>query len=114
MMAPRSLATCIAFAFAALLAMPLAAQTTFPMIGSAFPLAAQRGKTTDITVTAAGQGGTNLYGAYKAIFSGQGVKAEIVPPEKGWPAKDPKKPWDLPGIGEVKMHVTVARRSAHH
>ncbi len=108
MKATSSITTFIAVALAALIVAPLGAQTVFPMIGSAFPLGVQRGKTTEVTVAAGGQGGTNLYGAYKVIFSGEGVKAEIVPPDKGWPAKDPKKPWDLPGVGEVKMRVTVA------
>ncbi|HZP82343.1 MAG TPA: hypothetical protein VFB21_11950, partial [Chthonomonadaceae bacterium] len=90
------------------LARPAAAQTSFVMLGSTFPTGVQRGKTTEVTVRAGGNGGANLYGAYKALFEGEGVQAEIVPPEKGWPAKDPKKPWDLPGVGEVKMKVTVA------
>src|SRR4051812_48287053 len=68
------------------------AQTAFPMICSTFPTGIQRGKTTEVTIYVGGQGGGNLYGAYKALFEGEGVKAEILPPEKGWPAKDPKKP----------------------
>lgn len=90
------------------LARPAAAQTSFVMLGSTFPTGVQRGKTTEVTVRAGGNGGANLYGAYKVLFEGEGVQAEIVPPEKGWPAKDEKKPWDLPGVGEVKMKVTVA------
>lgn len=89
-------------------AMPAGAQTSFPMIGSVFPAGVQRGKTTEVTVVAGGNGGSNLNGAYKAMFAGAGVTAEIVPPEKGWPAKDEKNPWALPGVGEVKMRVTVA------
>src|SRR5579871_4236087 len=87
------------------------AQTCYPMIMSTYPAGVQRGKTTDVTVnvgTSNGGGNTNLYGAYKAIFEGEGVKAEIVPPEKGWPAKDPKKPNELPGVSTVTMRVTVA------
>ena len=90
------------------LALPGAAQTSFPMLCAALPLGVERGKTTDITVFVGGGGGGNLYGAYKVLFSGTGVKAEIVPPEKGWPAKDPKKPWDLPTVDNVKVRVTVA------
>src|SRR5579862_4997106 len=90
------------------LALPGAAQTSFPMLCAALPLGVERGKTTDITVFVGGGGGGNLYGAYKVLFSGEGVKAEVVPPEKGWPAKDPKKPWDLPGVDNVKVRVTVA------
>jgi hypothetical protein len=82
------------------------------MVAAALPLAVERGKTSEVTVYAGGQGGTNLYGAYKVLFSGEGVKGEIVPPEKGWPAKDPKKPWDLPGVDNVKVRVTVAADAA--
>jgi hypothetical protein len=108
MNANRSLLALLPLALVGLLAAPLAAQTTFPMIGSAFPLGVQRGKTTEVTVATGGQGGTNVYGAYKVIFAGEGVKADIVVPDKGWPAKDPKNQWALPGVSEVKMRVTVA------
>ena len=90
------------------------AQTSFPMLGGVYPLGVQRGKTADITVTAGGNGGANLYGAYKVLVEGAGVKADVVLPEKGWPEKpkpdpkDPKKEWVLPGVGEIKLHVTVA------
>ena len=84
------------------------AQTPFPMVAGAYPVGVQRGKTTDITVYAGGTGGANLYGAYKAMVQGVGVKADVVPPEKGWPAKDPKTPWALPGITEIKLRVTIA------
>ena len=104
----RSLSLGLALLCALLVAGSASAQTSFPMLGSVFPAGVPRGKTTEVTVYAAGNGGANLYGAYKALFAGEGVKAEIVPPEKGWPAKDPKKPWDLPGVGEVKLRVTVA------
>jgi hypothetical protein len=93
---------------------PLLAQTSFPMIGGVYPLGVQRGKTVDVTVYAGGNGGANLYGAYKAFVEGAGVKAEVIVPEKGWPAKpapDPKAPqkeWTLPGVSEVKLRVTVA------
>ncbi len=84
------------------------AQTSFPMLGSAYPVCIQRGKTTEVTVTAAGNGGTNLYGAYKALFEGEGITAELVPPDKGWPARDPKTPFAVPGIDSVRMKVTAA------
>ncbi|MCS6776355.1 MAG: PPC domain-containing protein [Chloroherpetonaceae bacterium] len=93
---------------ALLLASPASAQTSFPMIGSVFPAGVQRGTTTEVTVIAGGKGGANLNGAYRVLFSGTGVTAEIVPPEKGWPAPDQKNPWQLPEVREVKMRVTVA------
>ncbi len=86
-------------------------QTTFPMIISTYPTGVQRGKTTDVTVTAGvvnGGGGNNLYGAYKAVFEGPGIKAEIVPPEKGWPARDPKTPFAVPSVPSVTLRVTAA------
>ncbi|HLJ55381.1 MAG TPA: PPC domain-containing protein, partial [Chthonomonadaceae bacterium] len=87
------------------------AQTSFPMIISTYPSGVERGKTVTVTVNAGtvnGGGGANLYGAYSVMMEGEGVKAEIVPPEKGWPAKDPKKPNEVPVVASVSMKVTVA------
>jgi hypothetical protein len=78
------------------------------MLGSVFPVSVQRGKTTEVTVYAAGNGGANLYGAYKALFEGTGIQAEVIPPEKGWPARDPMKPYEIPGVDQVKLKLTVA------
>lgn len=94
--------------FGAMLPMSLPAQTSFPMIGSVLPAGVKRGTTTDVTVFSGGNGGLNLYGAYKVLFAEPGIRAEIVPPEKGWQAKDPNKPWDLPMVTQVTMRVTVA------
>lgn len=88
------------------------AQTSFPMICAADPLAVQRGKSTDVMVHAGGDGGGNLYGAYKVLFSGSGITGTVIPPDKGWPAKDPKKPWSLPTVADVKVRVTVAPDAA--
>src|SRR3954449_6735227 len=77
------------------------AQTSFPMIISTYPSGVERGKTVVVTVNAGtvnGGGGGNLYGAYRVMMEGEGVKAEIVPPEKGWPAKDPKTPNVVPTV----------------
>src|SRR5439155_10910196 len=49
-------------------------QTSFPMITHAYPVAAQRGKATEVVV----EGQMNFAGCYKALFEGQGVTAEIV------------------------------------
>ena len=87
------------------------AQTAYPMIMSTFPTGAQRGKTTLVTVnigTSNGGGATNLYGTYKAIFEGAGIIAEVVPPEKGWPALDPKKPFVIPPINSVTLKLAIA------
>ncbi|MBI3823107.1 MAG: pre-peptidase C-terminal domain-containing protein, partial [Planctomycetes bacterium] len=71
---------------------PIAAQTSFPMITHAYPVALQRGTTADVEV--AGQ--MNFAGAYKALFEGVGVTAEVSSP---------------PGttLKSVKMKVTVAK-----
>jgi hypothetical protein len=53
----------------------VAAQTSYPMITHALPVAVQRGKTTVVTV--AGQ--MNFAGAYRALFQGDGVRAEVLP-----------------------------------
>jgi hypothetical protein len=102
------LARGVAFGLIIGLAQNAPAQTSFPMIGSVYPAGVQRGKTTEVTVYSGGNGGMHLYGAYKVMMEGQGVQAEIVPPEKGWAARDPQKPWAVPQITEVKMKVTVA------
>lgn len=83
------------------------AQTSFPMIFSTFPLAVERGKTSDVTVNADAEG-ANLYGAYKVMFDDSHLSAQIVPPEKGWPPIDPKNPDKIPQVRSVTMRVTVA------
>jgi hypothetical protein len=76
------------------LANPLIAQTSFPMITHAFPVAVQRGTTAEISV----DGQMNFAGAYKALFEGTGVTAEASsPPPTGAIIKS------------VKMKVTVAK-----
>ena len=87
------------------------AQTSFPMIISTYPSGVERGKTVVVTVNAGtvnGGGGANLYGAYKVLMEGEGVKAEIVPPDKGWPPRDPKTPNAVPTVASVSMKLTVA------
>ncbi|MFO0880077.1 MAG: PPC domain-containing protein [Gemmataceae bacterium] len=70
------------------------AQTSYPMITHVHPAAVQRGKTT--TVVVAGQ--MNFAGTYKALFEGDGIRAEIVP-VKGKAAAV---------VREVTLQVTVA------
>ena len=108
-----SLAVCRFLAMAGLILATTVSrsQTAYPMLMSTFPSGAQRGKTTVVTInvgTSNGGGGTNLYGAYKAIVEGAGVSAEIVPPDKGWAPLDPKKPFILPIVNSVSMKLTVA------
>jgi len=74
---------------------PLSAQTSFPMITHAYPVAVQRGATTEIAV----DGQMNFAGAYKVLFEGTGVTAET------------SSPPPVPGavIKGVKMKVAVAK-----
>ena len=79
-----------------LLAAPrLSAQTSFPMITHAYPVAVQRGTTSEITV----DGQMNFAGAYKALFEGSGVSAECTSP--------PPVPGTL--LKSVKVKVTIAK-----
>lgn len=54
------------------------AQTSFPMVTHAMPLAVQRGKTSEVTV----QGVHSFAGAFAAFVSGEGVTATVATPEK--------------------------------
>ena len=72
-----------------------AAQTSFPMITHAYPVAVQRGQTVEIAV----DGQMNFAGAYKALFEGVGVSAEVTSP--------PPVPGTV--IKSVKMKVTIAK-----
>src|SRR5262249_60013792 len=56
----------------------------------------QRGTTTEVTVT----GQRNFAGAYRVLFQGEGLTAEIVPPEK---ASDPKAT-----VNSLTLKVTAA------
>jgi hypothetical protein len=59
-----------------------AAQTSYPMITHAYPVAVERGKATEVTV----EGQQDFTGAYQVIVEGTGVAAEVVtadPPKPG-------------------------------
>src|SRR5437016_2118451 len=73
----------------------VSAQTSFPMITHAYPVALQRGTTTEIAV----DGQMNFAGAYKALFEGGGVTAEVTSP--------PPAPGTV--LRSVKMKVTIAK-----
>lgn len=74
---------------------PLSAQTSFPMITHAYPVAVQRGTTTEITV----DGQMNFAGAYKAVFEGAGIAAEVTSP--------PPVPGSV--LKTVKIKLTIAK-----
>jgi hypothetical protein len=69
------------------------------MITDTFPVAVQRGKTTEVTV--AGQ--MNFFGVYKALFEGAGIGAEVVPAPA--PAAVPPA---RPMVRSVRLKLTVA------
>src|SRR5262249_40402026 len=75
------------------------AQTSYPMITHATPVALQRGKTTEVTV----DGQMNFFGVYKVLFEGAGITAEVVgdPPAKTPPDKRPQ-------VKSVKLKVSVS------
>lgn len=79
------------------------AQTSFPMVTHAHPTAVQRGKTTEVVVT----GQQNFFGAYKVLFQGTGLSADIVPTEAP-KAQAPQKPT----VNNVKLKITVAPDAA--
>jgi hypothetical protein len=84
---------------ALLLAGPVVAQTSYPMITHVAPVAVERGKTTEVLV----QGQMNFFGTYKALFEGKGVTAEVVGAIGQRPATGP-----VPVERTVKLKVTVA------
>jgi hypothetical protein len=74
------------------------AQTSYPMVTHVTPVAVQRGRTSEVTV----EGQMNFAGAYKVLFEGAGVSAEVVPD-----ATPPKPP-----VRSVKLRLTVAADAA--
>jgi hypothetical protein len=91
----RNLITVTALAFAAA---PAAAQTSYPMVTHALPVAVQRGKPADVTI----EGQMNFAGAYKVLFEGSGLAAEVVPAPAG----------QKPPVRSVKLKVTAAPDAA--
>jgi len=80
-----------------------AAQTnnSYPMLMSVKPAAAQIGQTTEHEVNAR----YNLFGAYQVIVAGEGVKGEVVPPEK---KEGEKPPETKPVSPKAKIRFIVA------
>jgi hypothetical protein len=78
-------------------------QTSYPMIGDAFPVAIQRGKSTEVTV----EGQMNFAGVYEVLIEGTGVRAEVVGPDKAEPVPRRRTP-----RGAVKLRWTVTPGAA--
>lgn len=78
----------------------VSAQTSYPMIMSLKPVAVQVGSTTDCEVASR----YSMLGAHQVFVSGDGVTAEVVPPEM--PAlKEGEKPKD---VTKLTLRITVA------
>jgi hypothetical protein len=88
--------TLVLLAFAA----PAASQTSYPMITHVTPVAVQRGKTTEVTV----EGQMDFAGVNRALFEGDGVRAEAVAPDK---KPDGKKP-----VRSARFRLTIAPDAA--
>ncbi|MEE3370274.1 MAG: PPC domain-containing protein [Planctomycetota bacterium] len=73
------------------------AQTSYPMLMSIRPVAAQQGQTSEHTVRSR----YDLYGAYKVLVSGDGVQGEVVPHA----VKNGEKPGK---IESLKVRFTVS------
>ncbi|HEV3025273.1 MAG TPA: DVUA0089 family protein, partial [Pirellulales bacterium] len=84
-----------------LLAAPARAQSSYPMLMSLKPLAAQIGQTTEHELTAR----YNLYGAYQVFVSGTGVTAEVV--DAGVKPGEPP-PEKKPELAKIKLRFIVA------
>src|SRR4030088_2430625 len=90
---------CLSLAIVLLAAAMSQAPTPLPMLTHSFPVALQRGKTTEIAV----DGQMTFFGAYKALFEGTGITAEVVP-QNPPAAVPPAKPL----MRSIKLKVTVA------
>jgi len=93
----RILSLCAALAFATSAA-NCAAQTAYPMVMSLRPVALQVGTTAELIVSSR----YSMAGAYQVLISGEGVKAEVMPPEKK-PDDSAKKS----AVEKIKIKVTA-------
>ena len=82
-------------------------QTSYPMLQSTSPVAVQAGTTAEVVVTSS----CNMHGAYRVIFEGEGVSAEIVPPEvKQAEPKEGETP-KPPDVRKLTLKVTVDEKA---
>jgi hypothetical protein len=96
-------ATLLPLMLVLLLTGPAGAQTSYPMITHTTPVAVTRGQTTEVVV----EGQMNFWGAYKVLFEGTGVSAEVVPATAPRAAAGQK-----PQVRSVKMKVKVEPQAA--
>ncbi len=76
-------------------------QTSYPMITHTSPVAVQRGKTSEVTVT----GQMDFSGVYKVLFEGAGISAEVAPS----PATPSPTPTSKPARRVVAYVTTIGR-----
>lgn len=79
----------------------VSAETSYPMLMSLHPVAAQVGVTSEHEV----QARYNLYGAYQVFVTGTGVTAEVIEQELKPGEKPPEK---KPVLATIKLRFTVA------
>ncbi|MAG94374.1 MAG: hypothetical protein CMJ48_11580 [Planctomycetaceae bacterium] len=99
----------LAVGLALVWAVPAFAQTSYPMLMSLKPTAAQVGQTSEHTISSR----YSMYGADRVLVSGAGVTGEIVHPEKKADTKPPSlttmkvkftvEPGALPGVREFRI-----------
>jgi len=90
---------CVALIVPFVLIGVLPAQTSYPMVTHATPVAIQRGTTVELTV----EGQQNFWGTTAIVFDGPGVTGVPVEPVKALPAGEA-----LPLVKATKCKVTVA------
>ncbi|MBI3468734.1 MAG: PPC domain-containing protein, partial [Planctomycetes bacterium] len=90
----------LSIAVIALSAAPAVAQRSYPMLMSASPLAIQAGTTAEHTV----QSRYSMHGAFEVLIAGDGVRAEIVPPEID---AEKLKPGEQPQVTSLVLKLTA-------
>jgi hypothetical protein len=75
------------------------------MLKQVFPAGLQRGTTAEVVVS----GERSFAGAYKVLFEGEGLAAEIVPPP---PPKEGEAKKERPEVNQVTLKVTAAADAA--
>jgi hypothetical protein len=83
-------------------AAPSAAQTAYPMLMSLRPVAVQAGATAEVTISSR----YTMAGAYQVLVSGEGVKAEVVPPEK-----KPDDATKKAAVDKTKIKITATKKA---
>ncbi|HMC88552.1 MAG TPA: hypothetical protein VKI17_03345 [Gemmataceae bacterium] len=87
--------------------LPVQAQTSYPMITDTYPVAVQRGLSSDVTV----EGQMDFSGIYKVLIEGTGVQGEILaaqPAKTTMPAKKASGK-RRPALSSVNIRLSVAK-----